>query len=485
MSKHNGMSHTQPIPIPPKPRQEEQTRIWNVSDLPQTKPSGLDATREIPVQSAAPRRQPVRSQNDAAAPAQRRVNVSQGNTPTPPRRPVQNGSAPVESYEENNAQQRISINIYEQDGQQTSAPAPEYADIPQPQQAPKRKKQSNPQQRPKNTPPTPNYQKKKKKKKRRRRPKIGCCLTQTLCYLVVLLFALYSGISLLAISKLAKEPREAQALPSAAVYCNDKVQNILVIGSDSRGGDRGRADTMIILSISRVNKTITMTSVMRDSYVSIPNYGTDKLNAAYAYGGPSLLMDTIENNYRIQIDDYICVNFQAMAALTDALGGVEMTITDGEAQAINTILHDEVNGLMGDPQDSDYLPSGGTYVLNGKQALSYSRIRYVGNADFERTERQRKVLNALVDKVKGFSFPALGDLFKKAMPQLSTNMTTGSLYWMSLKAPYLLAAYDMQQLRMPADGTYSDQTTSSGAMVLAVDFDANLTMFENAVTQAH
>lgn len=321
----------------------------------------------------------------------------------------------------------------------------------------------------------------KKKKKHKKRKNIGCCLGQLLFSLAAFIFLLYSACTLLAAANIKKDPAEPRMMRTAAVYEDPNVRNILIIGSDSRDGEKGRADSMILLSVSRINHTITLTSILRDSYVSIPSKGPDKLNAAYAYGGPTLLMDTIQSNFCIAIDDYICVSFQAMAAITDALGGVEITVSDREADAINQILHDEVNALMGDPQDADYLSGGGTFLLNGKQALSYSRIRYVGNADFERTERQRTVLSGLMNRVKHLSPTAIPALLTDAAPRLSTNMNIGELYLWSLELPYLMLAYDIQTLRMPLDGTYSDQKTSGGAMVLAVDFDANLVEFRRIV----
>ncbi|MCQ2435110.1 MAG: LCP family protein [Oscillospiraceae bacterium] len=360
--------------------------------------------------------------------------------------------------------------------------APATKTTPTTHTTPQRVKPKVPVKTTRTTPPPPNLpdQKKKKKKKKKKQP-FGCCLGQTIFYIVLIVFLLYSGCSLLAITRMQHDEPKPRAMSTAAVYSDKNVRNILVIGSDSREGEQGRADSMIVLSVSRLNHTITMTSIMRDSYVSIPGHGPDKLNAAFAYGGPTLLMDTIQNNFCIEIDDYVCISFQSVVAVTDALGGVEVTLSDREAEAVNQILHDEVNRLMGDEQDADYLPCGGTYVLNGKQALSYSRIRYVGNADFERTERQRTVLTGLMQRVKHFSPSAIPSLLMDAVPTISTNMGTGELYLWSLELPYLLISHDLQTLRLPADGTYSDQTTSGGAMVLAVDFDANLTAFKEAV----
>lgn len=321
----------------------------------------------------------------------------------------------------------------------------------------------------------------KKKRKRRR----GGCLRRmigSLLLTALILFGIYSAVALAAIKKLAYEETGTRQLSAMANQPDPAVRNILIIGTDSRAQEVGRADTMILLSFSKHNHSMTMTSLMRDSYVSIPNYGTNKLNAAFAYGGPTLLMDTITNNYGIPVDDYVCVNFSAFVHIADALGGVKVEVSDSEAEAINVILQSEVNAIMGDDPMSDFLPSGGTFLLNGKQALSYARIRYVGNADFERTERQREVLDLLLEKFKHPKPTAIPKILANALPELKTNMTTGELYLLSLQTPVRLISYDMQKLRLPADGTFSDQTSPDGQMVLAVDFDANYQLYEKAVT---
>ena len=225
-----------------------------------------------------------------------------------------------------------------------------------------------------------------------------------------------------------------------------------------------------------------MTSLLRDSYVNIPNHGTDKLNAAYAYGGATLLMDTVTSNFGIPVDDYICVNFRAFVHITDALGGIKVEISDSEAEAINTILQSEINRIMGDEPTDDFLPSGGTFQLNGKQALAYTRIRFVGNADFERTERQRNDL--MLTKLKHLSPTAIPEILTKAVPELKTNITTSQLYLLSLETPWKLIGYDIQKLRLPADGTFSDQKSPDGQMVLAVDFDANLQLYLKSIHDA-
>ena len=118
-------------------------------------------------------------------------------------------------------------------------------------------------------------------------------------------------------------------------------------------------------------------------------------------GGPELLMDTIEDNFYIEIDDYVTVNFISFANIVDAVGGVEIEVNDSEADAINALLDSKEGvSMFGQPDENDYLNGGGTYKLNGKQALCYSRLRKVGNADFERTERQRKVLSGILKMLR-------------------------------------------------------------------------------------
>lgn len=323
--------------------------------------------------------------------------------------------------------------------------------------------------------PTPKKPKRVKKKKSRLLRVFISLLTAA-----AVLFGVYSFISLRCIGSLTKaEPGERTA---SDVGCLDEsyVRNILLIGSDSRDGTRGRSDTMILLSINSNTDTLMLVSFLRDTYVTLADgRGENRLNAAYSLGGPELLMDTIQNNYKIRIDDYIEVNFLSFASIVDAVGGVEITVTDAEAEAINNILRDEVNALAGDPVTADFLPKGGTYILNGKQALSYSRIRKVGNADFERTERQRAVITGIVTSLKDSGVGGIRSLTDEALPNLITNMSTLSLYTLSLRAPFLLG-YDIKQMQVPADGTWKGETIHS-ASVLTVDLEANRRLLEEAL----
>lgn len=291
--------------------------------------------------------------------------------------------------------------------------------------------------------------------------------------LIIAVFLLYSAVALIGIFRTNITTTGDRSRTSDAVSISS-VENILVIGTDSRDieTERGRSDSMILLSINKNSNTVYMTSFLRDVYVYINDYyGYGKLNAAYSYGGAELLMDTIESNYRIKIDNYVIVTFAACAEVIDAVGGVEITMSDEEAEALNDILISEVNELMGDKRNADLLDGGGTHTLSGKQALSYSRIRYVGNADFERTSRQREVLTLAMKKA--CKNPAyLGAIFMNALPEVTTNISGLSLYGYSLKAPFLLMSYDIAQQQIPADGTFYPDTIN-GESVLVADFTEN------------
>ena len=258
------------------------------------------------------------------------------------------------------------------------------------------------------------------------------------------------------------------------------VINILLIGNDSReNGEDGRSDAMILISISDKTKTITMTSLLRDMYVDIPGHDGNRLNAAYSYGGAELLMQTIQQNFDIEVHRYALVNFQAFANLVDAVGGVDLELTNGEVNYVNGYLV-EYNMLEGRPEGTDYLDTSlsGMIHLNGPQALAYTRNRYIGT-DFGRTERQRKVLAAVMKKMPGTLAVNSGELIDGLFPNLTTNLTKGECFQLSLNGSKLLT-YDLVQQAIPAEGTYSNATIRSMA-VLQVDFEANKKILQESI----
>lgn len=250
------------------------------------------------------------------------------------------------------------------------------------------------------------------------------------------------------------------------------VTNILLIGNDSRaGGGDGRSDAMILVSISNRTKTIHLTSLLRDIYVEIPGHESNRLNAAYAFGGPELLLETIKENLDIEVNRYVQVNFQAFANLIDAVGGVELELTNEEVQLVNAYLN-EYNLLENRPIETDYLPTdaSGLLHLNGPQALAYSRNRYIGS-DFGRTERQRKILEAVFHQLPASMLTNLDDLIDGILPNLTTNISRSECYTLSLDAAKLLT-YELVQASIPIAGSYQSATIRKMA-VLQVDFEKN------------
>lgn len=298
--------------------------------------------------------------------------------------------------------------------------------------------------------------------------------------LIIILFIIYSVLALICIASINKVSSGERSRTSSAIS-SSHVTNVLLIGTDSRNtaSERGRSDSMILVSINSRTRKLWFTSFLRDAYVEIPGHGSGKLNSAYSYGGADLLMDTIERNYNISIDYYVSIGFKGFASLIDSVGGVKVTLSDDEANALNIIMQSEVNEICGDDRDSDLLDGGGTYVLNGKQALSYSRIRYVGNADFERTSRQREVIGQVFTKLKTLNPIYIVKLFTTTLPQMTTNMPSTKLYILSLRVPTLII-FKTERQQIPADGTFSSGN-AGGQSVLNVDFSANQDILKRTI----
>ncbi len=265
---------------------------------------------------------------------------------------------------------------------------------------------------------------------------------------------------------------------SYTIPISDDVYNILLIGSDTRAsGEVGRSDAMILVSINQKTETIYLTSFLRDCYVSIPGYGNTRLNHAFAYGGPDLLEKTLEQNFKVHVDRYIAVDFFSFMDVIDTLGGVYINVSEDEQKVTNNYIW-SMNKLMGEEWSNDYLWSSGWQKLNGKQALCYARNRYTGN-DYERTARQRTIINQIIDGAMQASPATLVDLAQVILPQVTTDMTKSEiLAYAANVAAYL--GYDIQQQQIPASGTYSGATIS-GMSVISLDLDANIKYLQGTI----
>ena len=193
-------------------------------------------------------------------------------------------------------------------------------------------------------------------------------------------------------------------------------RNIALFGIDTREDsfNNSRSDSINIISINNSTKDVKMISVYRDTYVDIEGYGLDKITHAYAYGGPELALSTINRNLDLNITEFVTVNFETVKTVVDTLGGIRLEITDAEANQIG-------------------LSSGGTYTLDGEQALAYARIRKI-DSDYQRTERIRTVLNAVLNKVKTMSATEILDFVDVVLPHISTNISTNEIIAMAPSA---------------------------------------------------
>lgn len=249
---------------------------------------------------------------------------------------------------------------------------------------------------------------------------------------------------------------------------DENVYNLLLIGVDRRDKTwYGNSDSMILMSINKDTKKVHMTSFMRDLYANIPGVGVKKLNAACAYGGGPLVMKTIQDNYKIPIDNYASVDFDAMIDIVDLVGGVEIDISSEEMRVANGYIN-EMCGLAGVDASSHQLTQSGPQLMDGYQAVAYARIRYVGNADYQRTERQREVLEKIMKKCSGLGVTELNDLANAVLPEVTHNIDQSTLLSLIGQLPTILS-YEVVQSRVPYDGMFS----SKGEM-LVPDFTATI-----------
>lgn len=259
---------------------------------------------------------------------------------------------------------------------------------------------------------------------------------------------------------------------SSDIIYIDNVFNILLIGSDNRETVSGsRSDCMILCSINKKTKQITLTSFMRDCYVKIPNHDNNRLNSSYAFGGTQLLINTLEQNFKINIDRYAQVDFFAFMDIIDVLGGIDIDLSKDEIRVLNLYLG-EINTILEEEGSDSIEGPPGVYHLNGKQALAYCRNRYTGNSDFSRTERQRIVLSAAKDKIKDCNIIELNELLTKVLPYITTDLTEGECLSLILDAPSYLSN-DLISNRVPYDNAYKPVNINKMS-VLSVDFDKNI-----------
>ncbi len=273
------------------------------------------------------------------------------------------------------------------------------------------------------------------------------------------------------------ELKANEYISSAELLTKDGVKNILLVGVDAREGESNsatRSDTMMLLSIDDNNKQLKLSSFLRDTYIEIPGYKSAKLNASQSHGGTQLLVDTLEYNFKIDIDNYVLVNFDMFTTVIDALGGVDVEVSEKEAKYINSRDHMTSREKNAFP---DKINSGMNH-FNGEQALWYSRIRYL-DSDFMRTERQRRVISSALSKIKSTKPSALAKMLDEIMPMLETDLDSDDLMKLGTSS-IKYAFYDIAQQQIPAPDTWRSGRRR-GQDVLLIDLEENREILKNFV----
>jgi LCP family protein required for cell wall assembly len=291
----------------------------------------------------------------------------------------------------------------------------------------------------------------------------------TILLVAVGLWAAFMILLLLAFNRLNRtdpiaDAKADEVTQAAGVtpYQEAGVMNILLIGQDARNGEtQTRSDSMIIASLNVKKHQSTLTSLMRDMYLPISGYDSNKLNAAYAYGGMETLDETIQEQFGIDIDGNAVVDFNGFLEALTSVGDLNIELSYEEADYLNQ------NPALGENNDRiegvTWDLSPGMNALTPKQALAYSRMRYVGNSDWDRVNRQKKVIQAAFSKVKRNPFKLM-HVMNEAAPSVTTDMSNSYLYRAVFYA--LLCGTDMDTHTLPGEGEYTAETVDDMAVLL-------------------
>lgn len=288
-----------------------------------------------------------------------------------------------------------------------------------------------------------------------------------------IMFVMANGI----VGKFTKG-EDIEHIEGVELISDKNVRNILLIGCDKANGGSSRSDSIMIASVNKSTGKITVCSILRDTHLYIPGNREAKVNSAYAWGGANLLIQTIEHNFGIKIDDYATVNFEMFTALVDGLGGVDVEVTEDEADYINN------RHRYGNEKKPDAFESGESVHLNGYQALWYSRIRKL-DSDFMRTQRQRKVITAIASEVKSQINPigifGLVSTAKEVAPYIETTLSTADFWSLvfSLSGCLAKSGADMDKLlvsqQIPFDDTWWYSTQWDGSSI-SINLEQNKQM---------
>lgn len=246
------------------------------------------------------------------------------------------------------------------------------------------------------------------------------------------------------------------------------VVNILLVGRDADAGNGTRSDTMLLCSFNKRDDTITLTSFLRDLYVKIPGHHKDRINAAYAFGGIELLDETLLENFGVEVDGNVEVDFSDFREIVDLMGGVTMELTAAEARVINDHVRDKE-------------VTEGTHLLDGRQALAYVRNRKDADGDFSRTNRQRKLLRAMAQAYKSKKLTQMLGLMEDILPMISTDISAIELTNYALTLFPMLNSAQIKTQSIPVEDGFR-YANVDGKAVLLPDMEKNIQALSDVLT---
>lgn len=262
-----------------------------------------------------------------------------------------------------------------------------------------------------------------------------------------------------------------------SIIAGKEVINILLVGQDRREGEpRMHSDAMILCTVNIKTKTLTMTSFMRDMWVYIPDHYNERMNVPYMVGGFDLLNDTLDYNFGVRADYNVEIDFAGFMQVVDMMGGLDIELTAAEARYLNRRGNWDIEDNQG------WKLVEGVNHMTGSQALAYSRIREIGD-DFQRTQRQRIVLNLMIEKAKTLSATELIDVVKAATPMLTTDMSNSEILNLAVSMLPMLSDLKVVSQRIPMDGEYYF-ANKNGASVIALNEEnmkANIALLTEAM----
>lgn len=288
--------------------------------------------------------------------------------------------------------------------------------------------------------------------------------------------AVLGGTATEAVGEMLTEEQQDTVPAETVEEMAEGTYNLLLIGVDRRNDSwNGNSDVMILVTVNPEKEKIFMTSFLRDLYADIEGLGVQKLNAACAYGGADLCVQTIEENYHVKIDSYAMVDFDSMIAIVDAFGGVDLELTEHEVKIANQYVNTmcQANGVS---YEEHRIVGSGLLHLDGYQAVGFMRNRYSGvGSDFGRTERQREVMMAILGNMKNMGLDSMDDILFDVLPTIEHNLGALEILDLVSQLPDWLD-YEFEQQHIPYDNMYYSQNE-----ILMPDMEETITLLQETI----